>query len=98
MVSVVFLGDEVSAAGYRLAGAIVRTPAAGQEAAALAEARAQAALVLVSASVAARIATPLLRSAEAAPSPLLLVVPDLREATPLPDLATRLRMQLGLVA
>ena len=31
----VYLGDEVSAAGYRLAGALVCTPAAGEAAAAL---------------------------------------------------------------
>jgi vacuolar-type H+-ATPase subunit F/Vma7 len=98
MLRAVFLGDEVTAAGYRLAGSLVYSPAAGQEAAALAAARAQAQLVLVSARVAAGIGTPVLRSAEAAHSPLTLVVPDMLEPTPLPDLATRLRTQLGLVA
>jgi vacuolar-type H+-ATPase subunit F/Vma7 len=94
----VYLGDEVSAAGYRLAGALVRTPPAGDETAALAWARAQAPLVLVSAPVAAGIAAGALRAALAALTPLVLIVPDLRGEVPLPDLAARLRAQLGLEA
>ena len=94
----VYLGDEVSAAGYRLAGAMVRTPPAGDETAALAWARAQAPLVLVSAPVAAGIAAGALRAALAALTPLVLIVPDLCGEVPLPDLAARLRAQLGLEA
>ena len=93
-----YLGDEASAAGYRLAGALVRTPGAGEEAAALAWARSQAPLVLVSAAVAAGIGEALLREALSALAPLVLVVPDLQGAVPLPDLAARLRGQLGLEA
>jgi len=98
MAAPVYLGDEVSAAGYRLAGALVRTPRAGEEAAALTWARSQAPLVLVSAAVAAGIGDASLRGALSAPTPLLLVVPDLQGAVPLPDLAARLRGQLGLEA
>jgi len=98
MSAVVYLGDEISAAGYRLAGAQVRTPPAGEEAAALAWARSQAPLVLVSAAVAAGIGEALLRQALSALAPLVLIVPDLHGAVPLPDLAARLRGQLGLEA
>jgi vacuolar-type H+-ATPase subunit F/Vma7 len=94
----VYLGDEVSAAGWRLAGASVRTPALGDEAAALAWARAQAPLVLVSSAVAAAIGEATLRAALSALAPLVLIVPDLHGAVPLPDLAARLRTQLGLEA
>ena len=94
----VYLGDEVSAAGWRLAGTAVRTPRHGEEAAALAWACTQAPLVLVSAAVAAGIAAPLLRTALLALSPLVLVVPDREGRVPLPDLAARLREQLGLQA
>jgi vacuolar-type H+-ATPase subunit F/Vma7 len=94
----IYLGDELSAAGYRLAGALVRTPRAGEEAAALAWARTQAPLVLVSAAVAAGIAEAVLRSALSALAPLVLIVPDLQGDVPLPDLAARLRGQLGLEA
>jgi vacuolar-type H+-ATPase subunit F/Vma7 len=98
MAAVVYLGDEVSAAGYRLAGALVRTPRAGEAAAALAWARSQAPLVLVSAAIAAGIGDATLRPALSALAPLVLVVPDLHGAVPLPDLAARLRGQLGIEA
>lgn len=94
----VYLGDEVSAAGYRLAGALVHTPQAGDETAALAWARSQAPLVLVSASVAAGIGAGVLRVALSALAPLVLIVPDLEGEVPPPDLAARLRGQLGLEA
>jgi vacuolar-type H+-ATPase subunit F/Vma7 len=94
----IYLGDEVSAAGYRLAGARVRTPAPGEEAEALAWARAQAPLVLLSAAVAAAIDDAALRRAMAALQPLLLIVPDLHGRAAVPDLAARLRLQLGFEA
>jgi vacuolar-type H+-ATPase subunit F/Vma7 len=98
MAAPVYLGDEVSAAGYRLAGALVRTPAADEAADALAWACAQAPLVLVSAPVAAAVPEAALRAALAAPAPLVLIVPDLHGDVPWPDLAARLRAQLGLEA
>ena len=97
MAAPIYLGDEVSAAGFRLAGLQARVPARGEEAAALSGARANAPLVLVSATVAARIAEGELRAALAALTPLVLIVPDIDGATPVPDLALRLRRQLGLV-
>ncbi len=98
MTAPVFIGDELSGAGWRLAGATVLTPPPGAEAAALAQARMQAPLVLVSAVTAAALGEPLLREAQAASQPLVLVVPDLQGLVPLPDLAARLRGQLGLEA
>jgi len=94
---VIFLGDEASAAGHRLAGVDARAVVAGDEAAALADARATAPLVLVAASVAAQMPEPLMRAACAAVAPLVAVVPDLGGDGALPDLAARLRRQLGLV-
>ena len=98
MTAPIFLGDEVSAAGYRLAGVRVRTPAPGEGAAALAEACAEAPLVLVSSAVAAGIGERTLRAALSALAPLVVVVPDLEGDVPVPDLAARLRAQLGLEA
>jgi vacuolar-type H+-ATPase subunit F/Vma7 len=92
----IYLGDEVTAAGYRLAGAQVRVPAPEEAAAAFAEARALAPLVLVSAAVAIRIDAAQLRAALTALQPLVLIVPDARGEVPRPDLAARLRGQLGL--
>jgi vacuolar-type H+-ATPase subunit F/Vma7 len=98
MAAPVYLGDAVTAAGYRLAGALVQTPGAGDEAAALAWARSTAPLVLLSATVAAGVGEVALRQALSALAPLVLVVPDLHGEVALPDLAARLRVQLGLGA
>lgn len=92
----VYIGDEISAAGWRLAGVRVIVPDPGAEAEALADARAGAPLVLVSAATALHIDEALLASAGAALAPLLLVVPDPQGEAPVPDLARRLRAQLGL--
>jgi len=93
---IAYLGDEIGAAGYRLAGATVHVPRKGEEGSMLAAARAESSVVLVSAAVAVRIAEGELRRAVAALSPLTLVVPDPVVAEPLPDVAARLRRQLGL--
>jgi vacuolar-type H+-ATPase subunit F/Vma7 len=94
----VYLGDEVTAAGYRLAGAYVRIPAPGEAGAALEVARARSSLVLVSAAVAADIDAAQLRTALLALSPLVLIVPDGQGKVTRPDLAARLRGQLGMEA
>jgi vacuolar-type H+-ATPase subunit F/Vma7 len=96
MAAPVYLGDEVSAAGFRLAGVQVRVPQRGDETAALSSARGDAPLVLVAATVAARVAEGELRAALAALTPLVLIVPDIDGGTPVPDLARRLRKLLGL--
>lgn len=94
----VFLGDEVAAAGWRLAGVDVRVPRAGGEGAALAAALAQAPLVIISAEVAARMPEPALRAALRGLAPLTMVVPDLHGTTPYPDIAARMKHQLGIEA
>ena len=91
-----YIGDEVTAAGYRLAGANVDVPSPGKEAEALTAARANASIVLIAAGIAARIPPRELAAARASLAPLTLVVPDLRDESQLPDLAIRLRAQLGL--
>jgi vacuolar-type H+-ATPase subunit F/Vma7 len=96
MTAAIYLGDAVSAVGWRLAGAQVHLPAPGEEAVALETARAHGALVLLSAAVAAAIDETTLRKAQSALSPLVLVVPDMQGHVPLPDLALRWHAQLGL--
>jgi vacuolar-type H+-ATPase subunit F/Vma7 len=107
MPRLIYLGDEVSAAGWRLAGVDARVcaadaadakQAAEAAAAALASARRDAALVLVSAALARRLDPATLSRSTSALVPLVLVVPDRDGAAALPDLAARLRLQLGLDA
>lgn len=92
----VFLGDELSAAGFRLGGARTRTPAPGEEAALLEWARQQAPLVLITPEVAARLPAEQLARALAATAPLVLIVPDVRGREQPPDLTLALRRQLGM--
>ena len=98
MTTIAFIGDEVSAAGYRLAGAAAYVPAAGEEGAVFAAARAHAALVLVTAECAARIPAVELHQALAAFRPLTLIVPDVRGRVTPPDLGRLVRQQLGMEA
>jgi vacuolar-type H+-ATPase subunit F/Vma7 len=92
----IFLGDEVNGAGFRLAGVEVHVPEPGAAATMLESARAEAPLVLVSAAVAAQLPESQLAAAVAARAPLTVVVPDPVGGTPMPDLARRLRGQLGM--
>jgi vacuolar-type H+-ATPase subunit F/Vma7 len=96
MGALVFIGDEVAAAGWRLAGVDARACAPGSEATVLAGATAEAELVLLSAEAAARIPEPQLRAALRRLHPVTAVVPDLREMLPYPDVAARMKRQLGI--
>jgi vacuolar-type H+-ATPase subunit F/Vma7 len=94
----VYIGDEVSAAGYRLAGVRVHVPARDEANAAFDEACARAPVVLVSAAIAMHIDDARMRVALQALWPLVLIVPDIQGDVPRPDLAARLRGQLGMEA
>jgi vacuolar-type H+-ATPase subunit F/Vma7 len=93
----VFLGDEVSAAGYRLAGLRTRVPEAGDLLSEVRRACAEAPLVLLGAELAARLPAAELDRLLAGIEPAVLVVPDVRGQVPIADLATRLRRQLGVL-
>jgi len=90
-----YVGDAVGAAGFRLAGAGVFTPDAGAEAAALAQARESAQVVLLSAAVAQALPKGELLAALAALQPLVAIIPGGGAISPL-DPAERVRAQLGL--
>ena len=76
MIAAVFIGDEVTAAGYRLAGARVVVSEPGQAADALAGALASAELVLLTAACAAGIPRRQLDRVMRDAHPPLIVVPD----------------------
>jgi len=94
--TVVFLGSEAGAAAFRLAGVDARIAVDGEEGVALARARDGTELVIVEASVAARIPSNQWRAALVEAPPLVAVIPDVAGTAPIPDLAARLRRQLGL--
>ena len=93
---VIYIGDELTAAGFRLAGAQILLPAVGEETASLGQAQRDGQLILVCADIAARIPREPLEAALAALAPLTLVVPDLLGRQPKPDRAQRLRRQMGM--
>jgi vacuolar-type H+-ATPase subunit F/Vma7 len=95
MAAPIYVGEETSAAGWRIAGVCTVVPEEGLELAAFIDACARAPMVLVAASVAARIPEAVLRASQAALKPVTLIVPDLAGG-PVPDVAARLRHQLGL--
>ena len=94
----VYIGDDIAAAGFRLAGLEVLVPAPGEEAAALVRARSHSPLVLLSAATAAQIPAVLLEPALLAATPITVLVPDIHGAVELPDPSARLRRQLGVEA
>ena len=95
---IVFLGDEVSATGFRLAGVAVRLPLEGEEQQALAEAASSAELVLITAAFARRLPPALLERYQSGSRPLVGVVPDVAGAVRPADLAADIRRHLGIAA
>ena len=93
----VYIGDEVSASGYRLAGLRVRVPGAGQALAAVTAACEEAPLVLLSAAVAQQLPAADLEHLLARVAPAVVVVPDVRGRGRPENLANRLRKQLGVL-
>lgn len=91
-----FIGDEVSAAGFRLAGVDVYVPGAGEVPGLFARLRGRTDLILMTAEAAQGLPEDMLRGALAAGRPLVLVIPDVRGRMAPPDVSAALRRQLGM--
>lgn len=96
MASIVFIGDELTAAGFRLAGVETLVPQPGAVGDALSDARSRAGLVVITADCAGRLPSGELENVLLAEAPIVAVVPDILAHTPPPDLAGRLRAVLGI--
>ena len=96
MRNAVFIGDELSAAGYRLTGIETQVPEADAAADALRAACKDAALVIMTAELARRVPAREIEAALTAEARAFAIVPDVRMGAPLPDLAKRLRRTLGI--
>jgi vacuolar-type H+-ATPase subunit F/Vma7 len=92
----VFIGDEVSAAGFRLAGADCYSPGAVELPALFQRLRAAAGMILVTAEAARKLPDALLAEALREQRPPILVIADARGQLQPRDLAAALRRQLGL--
>ena len=93
----VFIGDEVTAAGYRLAGMEVRlTEPAEGEAALVKACEDDPPLVLITAECALGVPETLLLRRLRALRPPVLVVADAAGRVPVPDVVEQLRARVGL--
>jgi len=93
----VYIGEELSATGYRLAGAetFVANGTAEVEIL-LADAMARSPLVLLGAAAAAALPPARLHALLRGLRPQVVVVPDIGDPTPPPDLSAWLRGRLGM--
>jgi hypothetical protein len=94
--SCIFLGDELSAAGFRLAGAEARVPPPGGADGCLQQALKDADVVLIGCGCARELAPSALEAALALLSPQVMVVPDWYGAQIAADPAAKARRVLGL--
>ncbi len=92
----VFIGDELTAAAYRLAGLDVHSPAEDEALAAFQRACEEAELVLVTAEYAQMLPAREFQRAQAGLSPAVVVVADVRGRRGLPDMGERMRHTLGM--
>lgn len=92
----VFIGDEASAVGYRLAGVQCHTPPPAQAGALFRRLREEAGLILLTAEFAAYLQGSLLAAALREQRPPTLVIADIRGHRQPADIAEALKRQLGL--
>lgn len=96
MAGVIFIGDEVTAQGFRLAGARTHLPAKDTVAATVAEALHSADLVLITTDAARELDADFLDRTVRAASPLVLVIPDAAMRHMPPDPADAVERVLGI--
>lgn len=95
MGSPVFIGDPVTAAGYRLAGASVRTPGpTGAETALRAAVADAPSFIILTVSYAKNVNEDLLEEVLAAFAPPVLIVPDAPGRTEMPDWGSDIRQRI----
>lgn len=97
MAAPIFIGDEVNAAGYRLAGVRVRTPNPDDILDVIKWASAQSSLVMLTPEYAAMLSDSDHDHFLSQESPPVVVVPDIRASKHKDVLANRLRSQLGVL-
>lgn len=93
---VAFIGDEISALGYRLGGAEVHTPAPRDVRETFKAVLATADVVMITAEAARHVPQHRLDAAQSSLSPLVIVINDARNRTPPPDIEERVHTTLGL--
>jgi vacuolar-type H+-ATPase subunit F/Vma7 len=94
---IVYIGDEATAAGYRLAGVDPRVPAAADALEVFRRALGEDTdLVLLSAELASGLPRAELTGALLGARPLIAIVPDVHDRSAPPDVAREVRFALGI--
>jgi len=91
------VADELTAVGWRLAGARVAIATAADVEERFQQALTSAELVMITAALAARVSAPLLEAALLSFPPLTVIIADLRRSAELPDLELEARRALGVL-
>jgi len=92
----IFIGDETSAAGYRLAGLRTRSPRAEELLETFRWACGETGLLLLGVAQARQLPAEELAQAVQRLQPQILIVPDIQQQIPMRDLPVRIRTQLGM--
>ena len=97
MTQVYYIGDEATAAGYRLAGAETRVPSVAEAPETFHRAVSDGAtLILLSAEFAGTLDPEELTAALLGEQPLVAIVSDVYGRHPMPDIAREVRLALGI--
>ncbi len=96
MGAAIFIGDELSASGFRLTGIATLVPKPEAVGAAFAEAISRGSLVIITADVARHIPAAQLEAAMLAEEPTITIIPDVLFSAPVPELIGKLRSVLGI--
>lgn len=96
MTEIVFIGDEITATGYRLAGVRVLIVEHSTEADIFEKALSSARLLLITSMCAAKIPQDRLRKAQLRGDPLIAIVPDAAGLVAMPNLSDDVERALGI--
>ena len=91
-----FVGDELSALGFRLGGVECHSPTPAETPVLFRTLRERVQLILLTVEAAQALPPDLLRRTQAAERPLVLVIPDVRRRLLPPDRVDLIRRQLGI--
>ena len=96
MRDIIFIGDAVTAAGFRLAGIETRVPDPDTLAQSVDAARSECRVLVTTAATHAALPRALAQELEDGEAPLLALVPDVQGKMPVADMEAEVRRALGI--
>lgn len=96
MLDIIFIGDALTAAGYRLAGIETRTPDPDQLVTVVEVALEECRVLVMTAAYFEALPPHLAREMEAREMPLMSLVPDVQGRKDVPDMEAEVRRALGI--